>query len=425
MNTSLRCLPPGPSEKYDVSQDLLSWMRENFNQYGDVYKASVFGTNVYVVSDPQAAAHVLRKNWKNYKKGQDIRMLLGNGLMVSDGRFWKNQRKMIHPAFSRESIAALAPIIVSANTILLKKWEQSAQHNQPVNVSRDISQMVLDVVLISLFGDDYEQVAPHFRILSEESQRNLQFAQAFRALTEIVIDVAAQRRARNTLSGDILGVLMDARDRQTGEAMPDRQLASEVMTIIVAGHETTATTLNWIWYLLSQHMDAEQALSSELTALMGDDPPLAGDLPNFDYTRRAIDDALRLYPPGWLMTRKALTDDQLAGYFVPAGTEVYISPYLIQRHPGLWQAPDCFDPDRFKPERSTQRHEFAMLPFSAGPRNCIGEHFARVEMQIHLMMIAKKLRLRYPDAKALELEPGINLRNGHDFIMYPEIKSIG
>jgi cytochrome P450 len=270
MNTAVRRTPPGPSEKYDTSQDLLMWMSANFKRYGNIYKASVYGTNVYVVSDPQYALYVLRKNWENYKKGQDnkrIRLLLGNGLMVSEGEFWKKQRRTIQPLFNRESIGALTPVITSANIALLKKWERAAGRKESVNVTRDISLMALEVVLISIFGDDYEQVAPHFRIVSDESERDLQFAQAFRTLAEIVVQVVAKRRAQNIISGDILGMLMEARDRQSGEIMPDHQLVSEIMTLIVAGHETTASTLNWTWYLLSQNSKVEQKLSKELSIL--------------------------------------------------------------------------------------------------------------------------------------------------------------
>ena len=217
---------------------------------------------------------------------------------------------------------------------------------------------------------------------------------------------------------------MEARDRDNGQVMPDRQLVNEIMTLIVAGHETTASALNWAWYLLSQHPEVEAKLSSELHRSVAELPNL-DDLPKFIYTRQVLDEALRLYPPGWLMTRRALRDDQLGDYFVPAGTEIYISPYFIQRHPDLWEAPDRFDPDRFDPDHSQDRHPLASLPFSAGPRNCIGEFFARVEMQIHLMTIAKRLRLRYVEKALPELNAGVNLRSNQDFIMSPEIKALG
>ena len=427
MTTELGRVPLGPTEKYNTSQDLLNWMADQSKQFGDVYRASIYGTNVYVVNEPQYADYILRENWQNYKKGQAIKrvaLLLGNGLMVSEGSFWKSQRRMIQPAFHHDVISALTSVITTANLALLAKWKQAAYKRECVNVTRDISLMVLKVVLISIFGDDYEQVAGHFSILSNESARNLEFAQEFRSLGKIVVRVADQRQKENKTSTDFLGMLMTARDRESGHPMLDSQLVSEIMTLIVAGHETTASTLNWTWYLLSQGPEAEEKLGVELTNLIGGEFPEFGDLQRFTYTRQVIEEALRLYPPGWLMTRKALKDDKLGDYFVPAGTEIYISPYFIQRHPALWDAPDRFNPDRFDADQSRDRRTLTMLPFSAGPRKCIGDYFARIEMQIHLMTIAKHLRLRYVDGEPLELDAGVNLRSKHDFMMTPEIKAV-
>ena len=360
MTAALKLIPPGPSGKYESSQDLLNWLAGHFARFGDIYKASIYGTDVYVVSDPRYADYVLRENWQNYKKGQAIKrvgLLLGNGLMVSEGEFWKNQRRMIQPAFHQEAIAALITIITTANVALLRKWERAAQEQASVNVTRDVSLMILDVVLVSIFGDDYEEVAPHFTILSDETARDLQFAQAFRAQGNLVGQVVAKRRNANRTCTDILGMLMEARDRDTGQTMPDRQLVSEIMTLVVAGHETTASTLNWTWYLLSQNPEVERKTveKSSIVCPVSESSEI-GDLPKFTYTRQVLEEALRLYPPGWLMTRKALKDDQLGDYFVPAGTEIYISPYLIQRHPALWEDPDRFNPDRFDPEQARDRH---------------------------------------------------------------------
>ncbi len=236
-----------------------------------------------------------------------------------------------------------------------------------VNVTRDVSGMALEVVLVSIFGADYKQVAPHFNIVSEESARNLEFAQAFRSLGKIILELVAQRRKEKTTSTDILGMLMEARDQKSGQAMSDHQLVNEIKTLIVAGHETTASTLNWTWYLLSQNPEVEEKLASELNSLVGSKVPGLDDLPKFVYTRQVIDEALRLYPAGWLLTRRALKDDQLGDYFVPAGTEIYISPYFIQRHPDLWEEPDRFNPDRFGPEHSLDRHPAGYAPVFHGP----------------------------------------------------------
>jgi cytochrome P450 len=419
-------IPSGPAEKYTPNQPLLNWMSDQFKRSGNSYRASIYGTSVYVSRNPHDAERVLRENWQNYTKGQAnkrVAMLLGNGLMVSEGEFWKTQRRMIQPAFHRKTIGALTEVIRISNVALLERWEQAASKRVGINVTRDISGMVLEVVLEAIFGADCEQVAPHFKILSDESARNLEFAQTFRSLGRIVLQVIAKRREKKTTSKDILGMLMGAGDQKTGEAMPDRQLVNEIRTLIVAGHETTASTLNWIWYLLSQHLEVEDKLSRELNHLIGNKFPDLDDLPKFTYTRQVIEEALRLYPSGWLLTRRALKDDQLGDYLVPAGTEVYISPYFIQRHPDLWRDPARFDPDRFAPDRSHERHPLAMLPFSTGPRNCIGEFFARTEMQIHLMMIASRLRMRSVGKNSPELEAGVNLRSKSDFIMKPALKA--
>lgn len=418
-------MPDGPVAKYDPSRDLLQWMSENLKRYGNIYRASVYGTDVYVVSDPSYADHILRTNWQNYRKGQAIKrigFLLGNGLMVSEGKFWKSQRQMVQPAFHDQAIGALTNVIREANLGLLRKWKQAAQETRSVNITSDISLTILNIVLVSIFGDDTEQVAPHFKILSSDSSRNLQFAQAFRPLGQLISEIAAERRKQNRTSSDILGMLMEARDRHSGKPMSDRQLVSEILTLIVAGHETTASTLNWVWYLLSQNRQAEEKLSKELDPVSPNHFPELGDLSKFVYTRHVIEEALRMYPAGWLMTRKALKDDQLGDYFLPAGTEVYISPYLIQRHPAFWENPDSFNPDRFESVESQKQHALTMLPFSAGPRKCIGEFFARLEMQIHIMTIAKELRLRCVSEEPVELDLGVNLRNKSDFIMTPEIK---
>jgi cytochrome P450 len=330
---------------------------------------------------------------------------------------------MIQPTFNHESIGRSAKLIKAVNTKLLSKWQQAAERNESVNVTRDVSGMALEVVLRFILGDDYEPVGFHFDLLSQEPARNVGFAMSFRALGKIILQVIEQRRKDAVISADALGMLMRAQDPESGQLMQDGPLIDEVLTMIVAGHETTASTLNWAWYLISQHPEVEKKLSDELDTLASCSEFV--DLPRFIYTRQIIDETMRLYPAGWLLTRKALRNDQLGEYFVPAGTEVYVSPYFIQRNSDLWQDPDRFDPDRFRPDDAKRRHKLATIPFSTGPRNCIGEHFARMEMQVHLMTIARSLRLRYILARPIELEADVNLRSRYDFIMHPEAKIMG
>jgi cytochrome P450 len=416
-------IPPGPLEAYKVTDDILDWMSRQFRIFGDIYKASVHQTTVYAIRDVEFAHRVLVENWQNYVKGQRIEriaLLLGNGLMVSEGELWKRQRRMIQPNFHRESIAPLTKLIAAVNSELLKNWMLAAQRNKSVNVTRDVSAVSLKIVLRFILGDDYEKVGFHFDLLSQETARDMRFAFSFRALRKIMLEVIDRRRGEPATSVDALGMLMQVRDPQSGASMDANQLIDEILTLIVAGHETTASTLNWTWYLISQHPDVERRLSEELNRL----PTFSefDDLPRFLYTRQIIDEAMRLYPPGWLLSRKAVRDDRVGEYLVPAGTEIYVAIYFIQRNPKLWEQPDCFNPDRFRADNAKDRHRLATIPFSSGPRNCIGALLARVEMQIHLMTIAKYLRLRYVQSRPIELDAGVNLRSKYDFIMYPEIR---
>lgn len=418
-------IPHGPPESYSRTEDLLDWMGRQFATFGDIYKASVYGTSVYAIRDVQFAYHVLVENWQNYVKGQFIErvaLLLGNGLMVTEGEVWKRQRRMIQPAFNHNSVGALVSLIASVNLKLLEKWKLAAQKNECVNVTHDVSGMALEVVLRFILGKDYDRTHSHFEILSQEQVRDMAFARSFRDLGRVLLQVINQRRKNPAAFTDALGFLMEARDPQNGQLMPDRQIVDEILTLIVAGHETTASTLNWIWYLISQHPEVEKRLSEELAVAHFS---ALDDLSNFSYTQQIVDEGMRLYPAGWLVTRKALADDRLGDYFVPAGTEIYIAPYFIQRHPNLWEDPETFNPNRFRPDNSKQRHRLATIPFSSGPRNCIGALFARVEMQIHLMVIAKHLRLRYTITRPIELDAGVNLRSRFDFLMFPEAKAAG
>ena len=418
-------LPAGPSEPYNHAEDLLLWLNKNVARYGDIYKASIFGSNVYVISKLEYCEQILRRNWQNYlRKGQVVRRIslsLGNGLIASNGELWASQRRMMQPVFSKSSIAALIRNIVDVNAELLAKWRQAAERNETVNVTRDVSFMVLKITLIAIFGDDYAEVAVHFGILAEKSERNIEFIQACRSLRRVVLEIAAQRRRHNRTATDFIGLMMDARGKNSGERMTDAQLATEVMTLIVAGHETTASLLNWMWYLLSRHPESQTALSNELGSLPWGDVPTIDVLPRYTYTRQVIDEVLRLYPPLWLMTRKAVNDDKLGDFFVPAGTEIYISPYLIQRRSDLWETPDHFDPDRMSSVDRLSQHEMALCPFGAGPRSCIGELFARIETQIHLMMFAKELRVRWDDENTPNMAAGMNLLSDRDLFMLPVI----
>ena len=239
-----------------------------------------------------------------------------------------------------------------------------------MNVTQDMSDATLEVVLRALFGESLERLershgSNPFALLTDHTARNLAFAYKFRQLGKLIMEDVAQRRRDGERGNDIVSHLIDARDRASGEPMSDRELLDEIMTLIVAGHETTAASLNWFWLLLAQAPEVAQRLHAEVG--IGGDAPDYDDLARFPYTRRALDETLRLYPPGWLLTRRSIAASQLGDFELPAGTDVLVSPYLVQRHPGFWPDPDAFDPDRFLPEAVAARDRFVYLPFGLGP----------------------------------------------------------
>ena len=313
-------------------------------------------------------------------------------------------------------------MISTVNFALLQKWKNAARLRALVNVTQNVSRMVFEITLRSIFGDDYEAVAPKFEPLAQDAMRDMSFAQNLGSLRELVLTVVEQRRQEGRISSDTLGVLMAARDREHGRPMTEAQLAREVVNLVVAGHETTASLLNWMWYLLATHPEAQSRLGAEFDRNPWEGNPRIELFTAYPYTLNVVEECLRLYPPLWLMSRKAVRDDMIGEYFVPAGTEIFMSPYLIQRSPQLWETPDRFDPDRLSSERSREWHELALCPFGAGPRKCIGDYFARVEIQTHLMMFANELRMTRAETGPPEIMTGLNLLSKHDFIMSPQIR---
>jgi cytochrome P450 len=424
---------PGPTEPLDITfnQDVLPHLIAAFAQFGDAFRmfASVTNAPICVFSHPDHVRHVLVDNHHNYTKGigiERVGILLGKGIMVSEGELWRRQRRMIQPAFHRDVIARMLAHITAANEQLLDTWITSANENREICITQDMSDVTLNIVLRSIFGDDLQAMAAPdgsnpFALLTDETERNLTFAYKFRALSKRIMDCVIRRRANNQEHGDLLAMLMAARDRKSGEPMPDKQLLDEVMTLIVAGHETTASALNWMWYLISQNPDVEQKLVAEISA-MRDSPVTIEEVNALTYTRQVVEETLRLYPPGWLLTRRSINADQIGDYDIPPHTDVFISPYLVHRNPDFWEEPERFNPDRFSASVAAGRNRFCYLPFALGPRACIGENFAMIEMVTHTALLARRIRLRYVPKYPLELECQVNLRSKHGIYMLPELR---
>ncbi|HVW69441.1 MAG TPA: cytochrome P450 [Steroidobacteraceae bacterium] len=421
--------PPEAELQFDIgaTDDSLDRMIGLFARYGDTYR--VFSPTrkayTYIVHHPDDVKRVLVSNHRNYTKGMGldrVKILLGKGLMTSEGDLWTRQRYMMQPLFHRRVITQFAEMLESANDRFIARWEALAARGELVNVTEEMSELTLDIVLHATFGRDLQRMSEQlggnpFEVVTKDQGRNLQFAFKFRSLTKIVAELIARRRAEKEEHFDYVGMLLNARDKDTGAPMSDRELIDEIMTLVVAGHETTASGLNWTWYLLSQNPDAEARLHAEVDSAPDMKTPSLAQTESLAYTRQVIDEALRLYPPGWLLSRRTIEPDTLGGYDIPASANVLLPLYLLHRDGRFWKDPDRFWPERFAPEHEAERPRFSYMPFAAGPRHCIGETFALYEMLMHLYKVARRYRLIHVPDKPLELEAQINLRTRYPLHM--------
>ena len=425
--------PPGPTVSLDLGEtdDSIDRMLQWFAAHGDTYRVYSPGRDswTWVVHHPDDVKRVLVTNHRNYTKGvgtDRLRLLLGNGLITSDGEFWRRQRRMMQPAFHRKVIERFARVIHELNGALLERWDTAAERREYVNLTQGMSELALDVVLHSIFSEDLGRLVTDlnespFMMVTRETKRDPRFAYEFRQLGLVVQQIIRQRRAHGKRHFDFAQMLMESRDPDTQAGMSERELLDEILTLVVAGHETTASTLNWTWWLLARHPDVEQRLHEEQDRVgrLGAGATYA-DLERLPWTLAVLQEALRLYPPAWILTRRAIGPDKLGGYAVPPGTDVFVSPFLVHRHPAFWDNAESFDPARFIAGRDATRHKFAYLPFGAGPRHCIGENFSIFEMALHLNGAARRFRLRPVDTAPVTMEARINLRTTRDIQMMVE-----
>jgi cytochrome P450 len=423
--------PRGRLRSLGFARDPLNFMERLFREYGDLVRISFFGYPIYLVAHPDGVKHVLQENHRNYLKSFDYKILarlLGQGLVTSEGSLWLRQRRLMQPMFHRQKIAAFGDMMTDCTLRMLETWRARAERREAIEVSNEMMRLTLEIVGRALFTMDLTGQADTIgRWLTIANERfgqfdmgmlvswlptpgNLRFRRAVSELRRITLDVIARRRAENRDYGDLLSMLLAARDQDTGEAMSDDQLRDEVLTLILAGHETTATALSWTWYLLAQHPEVEEKLHAELDRVLNGRPPTMADLPDLNYTGMVIDEAMRLYPPVWAIGRAAIADDEIMGYPIPAGSNIMVSQWFTHRHPDFWESPERFEPERFSAERAEGRPRYAYFPFGGGPRQCIGNIFALTEAALVLATVAQRYRLRLVPNHRVELQPIVTLR---------------
>ncbi len=415
----------------EFQHDRLGFLLRLRRDCGDMAHFRLMWRDVYLLSRPEAIKHVLVDHYKQYVKGQPydrLEVILGKGLLTSEGDFWLRQRRLVQPAFHHSRVDALSSMMVAAVEEMLQDWERLARINQPFDVHVEMMRLTLTIVGRALFSVNLREHAQETRQAMDTLLKQLQrrvsspfnlpavfptardiaYRHALSALNRVVYRTIEERRRLQVDRDDLLSMLI--RSNEEGSSMTDLQLRDEVATLILAGHETTATALSWTWQLLSRHPIAERSLSAELSSQLGGNPPDLQDLPELPYNQMVIDESLRLYPPAWLIPRTAIDDDSIDGTPIPAGSIIFMSPYVTHRHPDLWYNPEGFDPERFTPERSQDRPDFAYFPFGGGPHKCIGYQFALLEIQIVLAMVLQRYQLELMPGYPAIPQPTVTLR---------------
>jgi cytochrome P450 len=339
----------------------------------------------------------------------------------------------MQPAFHRQRLASLVTTLTDAIAAMLERWQAAIESGRPIDMTLEMRRLAQESIVKTMFGVEMsmshaDRLGASFTALTDyvnyrssawfpvpehwRTARNNRFQAAQQHINQSVASLISKRRQVGIDGNDIISMLLDARDQDTGAGMSDEQVRDEVRTIFFAGYETTASALAWAWYMLAQHPNVEQRLHNEVSDVLGGRLPNLQDLPNLVYTHMVIEEVMRLYPPGWMTWRTVLADDQINGYHIPAGAKLVISPYVTHRLPSLWEQPEVFDPERFRPASAAQRHRCAYIPFGAGPRMCIGSNLAMMEMQLTIAMVSQACRLRLVSGRLIQPHPSITFQPG-------------
>ncbi len=431
-----RRVPPGPPRTAALGQlmvmarDRLGMMSSAAARYGDAARLPVGPKQLYFFNHPDYARHVLADNAANYHKGIGLvhaRRALGDGLLTSEGELWRKQRKVIQPAFQNRRLTQYTGVVAEEAAALVDRL-RAHQGRGPINVLSEMTKLTLGVLGRTLLNADlsaFGSVGHSFEAVQDQAMfelaslnavptwiplpKQLRFRRARRDLQGVVDQLVAER-GTNVDGDDVLSRLIVSTREEPDPAVARQRLRDELVTLLLAGHETTASTLGWTFYLADKHPEVWQRLHEEAVSALGDRLPTFEDLNNLRYTSMVIEEAMRLYPPVWILTRQSLAEDEVGGYHVPAGVDVLICPYTMHRNPQFWEDPERFDPERFNPDQSKARPRYAYLPFGAGPRFCVGNHLGMMEAALVVAMVSRDLRLVKQPGYRVVAEPMLSLR---------------
>lgn len=433
-----RRIPPGPPRRAAIrmlmtmNSDRLGMMTQAAAEYGDAVKIPVGPKTLYFFNHPAYAKHVLADNAANYHKGIGLihaKRALGDGLLTSEGALWRKQRTVIQPAFQSKRIAAQAGAVAEEGAKFVARLRAHAGGG-PVDLVDELNHLTLGVLGRTLLDADlgvFDSIGHNFSSIQDQAMfelvtlgavptwiplpKQMRFRRARRDLERIVRELVSERTSIGVdTREDVLSRLILSTGDEADPRVGRRRLRDELVTLLLAGHETTASTLGWAMYEIGAHPEVAERLRAEATATLGDRLPTMDDLNGLRYTSRVVDEVMRLHPPVWLLPRKALAADTIGEYSVPSGADVLICPYTLHRHPDFWDDPDLFDPDRFEANRSADRSRYAYIPFGAGPRFCVGNHLGTMEAVMVIAMIMRELRLTKLDSHRVIAQPMLSLR---------------
>lgn len=420
---------------FEYLRDPLAFLRRLLREYGQerLVRINVGGRITTLMLKPEETKQVIQENNRNYGRGKSfaiLREFLGNGLLTSEGDFWRRQRRLAQPAFHRQKLTMLAETMIDEAMNWVDRLEKS-NTRQPIDSLASTTDATLRIVTKTLFGSSLgERLDDLARALANMNHvvnnavinpirlprwvptpDNRAFVRASQKLNGLIYGIIQTRRQSGDERDDLLDMLLHATDEETGEQMSDGQLRDEMLTLFTAGYETTAVSMAWTMYLLAQHPDVLSRAKAEIRAVLGQrDRPSADDLRAMPYLSQIINESLRLYPPAWLMSRLSLGPDRLGNYTLEANQGVLVSPYILHHDPDSWPDPERFIPDRFAAEMIKDRHPYAFMPFGGGPRLCIGNQFALMEMQALLTILLHRFDLRPAPGLSVTTQPLISLR---------------
>ena len=438
--------PPGPKPHFLIgnmplaSRDPLAIFEKWAREFGDIFYYRALWIHVYFLNHPDLIDAVLVRNYQNFLKDHVVRKsrwFFGDGLLTNEGESWLRQRRLAQPAFHRERIAGYAKIMTDYAEEMLATWREGEVRD----VHQEMMQLTLKIVVRALFNVESQEVghisaamnvmmsnSVGIRLLLPPAARFLptpammEFRRAVRHLDDMVYRIISERRKNETDTGDLLSMLMQARDEDGGR-MSDKQLRDEIMTFLLAGHETTALALSWSWHLLGQNPEADAKLHAELDRVLAGRTPEFSDLRNLVYAERVVKESMRLYPPAWSLARTVVKDFDIAGYRIPAGANVVMSTWVMHHDPRYFPDPYKFDPDRWLSEQSQKLPRFAYFPFGGGPRQCIGNSFAMMEATLLLAAIAQRFQFRAVEGHPVVPIPSFTLRPKHGIKMTMQARS--